>query len=463
MNRQHQPVSSQIATTKPKLIGSAQDDALRKFCLTKLEEILTKIFEEYEKEQPKAGEGDTAAESIPEKPAPAERAKAFAAELEHCMMDKYGEPDKTGKMIAHNKYKLVFSSVVNQRLFTRFSRERLRMFQFNLPKPDRVGLRRGIATERIKPEQLNVMSSTDLADEHTKHEIEQAEKEALEHSILQKITAPRAKITHKGFEAIEDFSGQRASDSREEEERMDMEKRERERQARLRKSSVNQEGSPFTPIEPSPLSGTLPALNSPTTSTNMQQTWSLPATASPNTAGPSFARNVVRPLFVPSFPNGPVDTNATDEGGLNFSDLIDLDGAEKRNSPTVASRQGSDEPAREVTNEPAITSPSGPSPFAPSHSHSSNFDLGSFWNNNGGTDSNLAAKAEDLEIQSEPEPEDQQEDAMDVDSDDNDDALDAILAQEKIPTPVETPTEQPNLKTLPSVWTGHVSVFTRAM
>jgi len=47
------------------------------------------------------------------------------------------------------------------------------------------------------------MSSTDLADEETKLEIKQAEQEALEHSILQKVTAPRAKITHKGLQDIE--------------------------------------------------------------------------------------------------------------------------------------------------------------------------------------------------------------------------------------------------------------------
>ena len=68
------------------------------------------------------------------------------------------------------------------------------------------------------------MSSTDLADEKTKQEIEIFEKEALEHSTLTTITAPRAKITHKGFEDIEDVTGmgQRNQDAlREEEERME--------------------------------------------------------------------------------------------------------------------------------------------------------------------------------------------------------------------------------------------------
>jgi hypothetical protein len=48
------------------------------------------------------------------------------------------------------------------------------------------------------------MSSTDLADEETKQSIKIAEKEALEHSILQKTKAPRAKITHKGMVDIEE-------------------------------------------------------------------------------------------------------------------------------------------------------------------------------------------------------------------------------------------------------------------
>ena len=106
-NRQRQPSSPQVASAKPKVIGSAQDDALRRFCLAKLEEILLKIFEEHGKEQSKSGEGDGTAEHVSESEQtnPTERAKAFATELEHCMMDRYSEPDKTGKMIAHNKYK----------------------------------------------------------------------------------------------------------------------------------------------------------------------------------------------------------------------------------------------------------------------------------------------------------------------------------------------------------------------
>ena len=331
------------------------------------------------------------------------------------------------------------------------------MFQFNLPKPDRVSLRKGIATGRIKPEQLNVMSSTELADEHTKHEIEQAEKEALEHSILQKITAPRAKITHKGFETIEDVSGQRAADSREEEERMEMEKRERERQALQRKASINKEGSPFTPVEPSPLSATFPASNSPVATNTTQQPWNSPTVPSSSTAGPAFARNVVRPLFVPSLPNGPSDAGASVEGGLRLSDLIDLDGAGSRNDAEPVPKQDSVETTAAESASAAVTSPSGPSPFAPSQSQTSNFDLGSFWNSNGGAEGD-EAKTEDLEIQGDARAEDEQEDAMDVDDDDHGDALDAILAQEKVPAPVETPSKKAELRELPSVWTGNVSV-----
>ena len=51
------------------------------------------------------------------------------------------------------------------------------------------------------------MSSTDLADEKTKQEIEIFEKEALEHSTLTTITALRVKITHKIFKDIENVTG----------------------------------------------------------------------------------------------------------------------------------------------------------------------------------------------------------------------------------------------------------------
>jgi len=100
------------------------------------------------------------------------------------------------------------------------------------------------------------MSSTDLANEETKQSIKIAEKEALEHSILTPTTVPRAKITHKGLEDIEDIHGQRVmnTDDDERSRREDEERRERERMARLRAQTRQRTASisvpPESPVTP---------------------------------------------------------------------------------------------------------------------------------------------------------------------------------------------------------------------
>lgn len=109
-SRQRQASTSQAPSEKPKPVGSAQDDALRKFSLSRLEEIMLSIFKEYgiPQQGPDTDEGEAAASTpISEQPTIEERAKAFANELERCMIERYAEPDKSGKMIAHNKYKYV--------------------------------------------------------------------------------------------------------------------------------------------------------------------------------------------------------------------------------------------------------------------------------------------------------------------------------------------------------------------
>ena len=88
------------------------------------------------------------------------------------------------------------------------NRDRFRTLQFNLSKPDRVVIHQRITSREISPKDLSLMSSTDLANEETKQLIKIAEKEALAHSIIPKVVAPRAKMTHKGFEDIE-FDGER--------------------------------------------------------------------------------------------------------------------------------------------------------------------------------------------------------------------------------------------------------------
>ena len=118
------------------------------------------------------------------------------------------------------------------------------MLTFNLAKADRVTLHKRITSLTLPPKELSLMSSTDLADEETKQSIKIAEQEALEHSILQKTIAPRAKITHKGMVDIEDMNTE-ASIARE---------RERERE-RDRNQGVS-----------------LYLINSPTTYLNMHYT-----------------------------------------------------------------------------------------------------------------------------------------------------------------------------------------------
>ena len=75
-----------------------------------------------------------------------------------------------------------------------FYRDRFRTLQFNLSKPDRVVIHQRIISGGLSTKEISVMSSTDLTDEDTKQSIKLAEKEALEHSILQKQMVPRLKM-----------------------------------------------------------------------------------------------------------------------------------------------------------------------------------------------------------------------------------------------------------------------------
>lgn len=203
------------------------EDPTRKYCLTKLQEVFCKIFLRYpflrgETQNEGLGSG-LEPDKQPEELTDEDRekleaaAKRVAADLEQCIYELYSEPDKSGKRIAAGKYK-----------------ERFRMLSFNLSKPDRVLLHKRIASSQITPKELSTMSSTDLADEETKQSIKQAEQEALAHSILKKQSLPRAKITHKGIENIEDLNGAAQRDLEREREEEEEERIERERQARLR-------------------------------------------------------------------------------------------------------------------------------------------------------------------------------------------------------------------------------------
>lgn len=113
--------------------GPASDDPMRKYCVSKLQEIIAPMFLEHREGQRKdevgSGKQDEAEgakanaeadvesekETEPgagpeelselEKTSINQKVSAFVAELEHCMMKTYAEPDKSGRSSAGPKYK----------------------------------------------------------------------------------------------------------------------------------------------------------------------------------------------------------------------------------------------------------------------------------------------------------------------------------------------------------------------
>ncbi|KAG6332199.1 hypothetical protein ID866_6892, partial [Astraeus odoratus] len=228
---------------------TVEDDPARKYCLGKLQEMFFPIFLRYPHADAPNGSGNKV-ELPPDNLSDEDKqrleneARVFASELEQCVFDIYAEPDKHGKPSVGSKYKSVVASFSSSRqsLIIHF-RERFRTLTFNLSQTDRVAIHTRICFATISAKEIAVMSSTDLANEETKQSIRIAEQESLEHSILQKATAPRAKITHKGLQDIEDVNGETATLQREREkerEKEEEERRERERQARLRAAEQHQ-------------------------------------------------------------------------------------------------------------------------------------------------------------------------------------------------------------------------------
>ena len=258
------------------------------------------------------------------------------------------------------------------------------MLTFNLSKPDRVLLHKRIASSNLSPNELSTMSSTELADEETQQSIRHAEEEALAHSILKKQTLPRAKITHKGIENIEDVNGvsrdaEQAREEREEEERI-----ERERLARLRlqaerarSASTHGQGSvpPESPVVP------------------QTPTWGAPPPVPLHASHPDVGvgRPPVNPLFVPSAS----DYQTPVEGELNLADLINIDEDGPSDVPSIAPTPtpfGDETPPPFDSQTPgtqtlppssptAPTSSTGISPFAarPDMASRPSFDLNSLW------------------------------------------------------------------------------------
>ena len=86
---------------------------MRKYCLTKLEEVIKPMFLEHiASKEPEGQSVKVEGEDVPssaltdeDKALAEQKAIEFVADLEHCMMDMYAEPDKHGKPSAGPKYK----------------------------------------------------------------------------------------------------------------------------------------------------------------------------------------------------------------------------------------------------------------------------------------------------------------------------------------------------------------------
>lgn len=339
------------------------------------------------------------------------------------------------------------------------------MLQFNLSKPDRVVLHKRIASSQIAAKELSLMSSTDLANEETKQHIKIAEKEALEHSILQKTKAPRAKITHKGLQDIEDVDGDvpmSRDRDRDREQQLEEEKRERERMARLRAAQAHPRSNsisvpPESPVAPQSASwGAPPPLPMHTLSGTENVLAGITTFAS--------ARPPTNPLFV----HTPSDFTLP-EPELNLADLINIDEDSSvqdatQPTPSVAAAQGTvtsgdaQPPPQTAPDTPIV--PTGISPFvsqppgAESRLRSASFDLNSLW---------TAPKAEpDL---SSPLPvTDKEEESKDTviepvvaeEADDQD--FDMFLDEKEhdTETPASPEAQQAAFDSQPQVWSGKV-------
>ncbi|KAI0666802.1 hypothetical protein C8Q78DRAFT_994559 [Trametes maxima] len=396
------PLQPQPPSKRPRSESTAGEDAVRKYCLGKLQELFCQIFVRYpflrsssdiegssELHPNKKSEELTSEE----KEQLETNAKLFGTELEQSIYELYSELDKQGKQVAAGKYK-----------------ERFRMLTFNLSKADRVVLHMRIASSHITPKELSTMSSTDLASEEEQQSIKKLEEEALAHSILKKSTVPRAKLTHKGLQDIEDVTGAGRREAEREREEEEEERIERERLARLRQQAQRAQSQGSAPPE-SPVVPQNPAWGAPPP----VPVHAAPA-ADPSSSSPSVGRPPAHPLFVPSASDfaapGPL------ENELNLADLINIDeepSGEIAMTPvdTVPTPFGEAPPpsadatpqqASPSTASPATPSITGISPFAakgsqPDLSSRPSFDLNAIW-----TPSSADAQTEG---QDGPEPQDE--------------------------------------------------------
>ncbi|EED81881.1 predicted protein [Postia placenta Mad-698-R] len=482
--KRKQPDAAQPAIKRSRT--ESGEDPARKYCLTKLLEVFTRIFTQYPflndgRQDRDAGVGrDFTPDKAPEELTDEEKekleatARQFTADLEQCMFAIYSEPDKTGKPHAAGKYKYVIVSYIVKTPVTNpiAYRERFRMLTFNLSKPDRVLLHKRIASSQIPPRELSTMSSTDLADEETKQSIKHAEQEALAHSILKKQTLPRAKITHKGIENIEDMYGAEQRDMervREEEEEARIE---RERLARLklqaeRARSASSLGQGSVPPE------------SPVVS--QSSSWGAPHSLQSDSNAAHSMEGLARPAPNTMFVSSVSDYVGLVEPELNLADLINIDedlppdvaAVESPPSSTAPHLASSDarssfsqaSPTSEST--PPVPSTTGISPFAAKSdiTSRSSFDLSSLWTANGAEQTSeqpIIVDAPESERQEDPKASAVDVDILGEEADDQDFDMFLEKDEEDKPTvPVDDNSPEARraaFEALPKVWTGTLSM-----
>ncbi|KAF5387320.1 hypothetical protein D9757_005755 [Collybiopsis confluens] len=432
---------------KPK-VSDPSDDPTRKYCLGKLEDVFRDIFLRYPHVHSQSEDDEGAplpqmieklAEDLTEeeKEAVLGRSRQFADDLEKCIFEIHSEPDKQGKAAAAAKYK-----------------DRFRMLQFNLSKIDRVVLHKRIVSGRITPKEISVMSSTDLANEELKQSIKSAEQESLQQSILTKTSAPRAKITHKGLEDIEDISGRDSTRERErqleEEERM-----ERERLARLRTVQPRERTMSIS-IPP----------ESPVVSSN--ESWGAPPPVPAHAADMSTEAIPARP---PLFLN--TSSEIVTEPELNLADLINIDDepSSAQDADAVVSRPS---PSGTDSSPTPVQSPAGISPFAiqpapslpipdtvssaspaplqPSTPQTPAFDLNVLWSLSSVPSVSASISPSD---ETDAKLEVAETKDMPVDSSANDQDFDMFLEEQE---PEKAEDAQAKFDALPQVWTGKINM-----
>ncbi|KAJ6493533.1 hypothetical protein C8R47DRAFT_409491 [Mycena vitilis] len=415
----------------------ASDDPARAFCLGKLESVFRDIFLRYPHVRQDAS-GGLPVEKKPEELTEEEKAKVedeakqFATDLEQCVYDIYCEPDKHGKPSAGGKYK-----------------DRFRMLQFNLSKIDRTVLHKRIASADITPKEISLMSSTDLANEQTKQSIKIAEKEALEHSILEKTVIPRAKLTHKGLEDIEDLDsgGSNLREREVERRREEEEKRERERAARVRAQRQRTTSVSVPPESPLTPGGT---------------NWGAP---------PRVPIHAMTPTDEMAGSFGGAASEMSLEPEMNLADLINIDDepAAQDASPSPPAPSSPIPGFGRSLSPPAIAAPSptlttGISPFAskPEASRTSSFDLNSLWAAPPKKDDSPSPAAASPPPQSHsPVPiqdaQERKDEPMDLDEPDDQD-FDMFL-EEKPESAIPTAEAlQAAFDNLPQVWSGKINM-----